>query len=737
MNKSAQKIKKQKDKTNKNKDNNNVFIIEKNKCMDTSIMKYISIITSVLLIFILLYQSDEVYAMQPLPQEIVVEDPIYRHEESFKKDHYIDGVFAEMNEYFYVGDWDIKNSLLTIHYNVTPLVDQYLSNVTIAINGTRVHSGQLIYKDGGRQYLKVNIPKAAFKEGINRITLESYIRTEEGEPCVDDVSTASWMNIFKESSIAMTYKSKATMTSIADFHKEFTSINALEQKQSIVATPTHASNIELATSLTALGGIANNAILDYENIKFMPVDDFATIKDKKYILYLSELDHLPQSLAVLLNEEQKSAAAQGAILSLVVNEQGQNILLVVGANHEAMIKSAKLLGNKDTMEQLQNTYKFVDEKEDVRTRKPESDLYTILTSTGTYVKGAFRRSSEFYISHPKNRMIVDGSQVYLEMRYSENLDFDKSLVTVYINDQPIGSKKLTKENANGDELLLDIPMDLKISGNFVVKVAFDLSIKDLWCTLREEEMPWAFISNQSMLKMNTIENPFLVFENYPAPFVVDGKMNEIAVVVPDNISVEDYDVLGPLFLTLGRHINDNEGNVKVVRASEQGDLSENHIIMIGTYKDNKAVKAINNKLFFKFGPKGEAILSNEKQLINLEYSRGLGTVQLIRSPHAPEHQALLLISGVNRQGMLQASSYLGSTANLGKIYGDGYIADDEEVKSYRFKEDNKKVLSFEEKVQIRKDRVPMLMAIVGILSLLGVMGGLLFMKYRKGNKDEK
>jgi hypothetical protein len=106
-------------------------------------------------------------------------------------------------------------------------------------------------------------------------------------------------------------------------------------------------------------------------------------------------------------------------------------------------------------------------------------------------------------------------------------------MTVSIGGIPIGSKKLTKEYADGDTATFTLPPDLDVSGNFAVTVSFDLEIKDLQCTPRQDETPWAYISPESMMRVNTKDRTDLLFENYPFPFLKDGSFNQIAVVLPE------------------------------------------------------------------------------------------------------------------------------------------------------------------------------------------------------------
>ncbi|MHC1750794.1 MAG: cellulose biosynthesis cyclic di-GMP-binding regulatory protein BcsB [Cellulosilyticaceae bacterium] len=690
-----------------------------------------------ILIVMFVFLVTSPHAVQGATKVNTVAEETFVHEESYKADHAVKGLFSQVNESFHVGEWDVTKSILTLSYSVTQLTDKHLSDMTVSINGIPFYTQRLKFNNSGKQQLKLNIPSSYLKEGINTVTIETYIRTKEGLPCVDDVSASSWMNIFKDSSVAVAYTPRAKISGISAFYKEITSINALEYQQSLVATHENPSNVELEMALTALSGISKNAVIGYEKMGFEAVETLANLGEKQYTMYLSRLSTLPTTFENLLTNDQKKQAHEGAIMALVQAKPNQWILLIVGEEEEALRRASRLLGNVEGMSQLETNYKVIKPQEDVDTRTSGIDPYITLTPTGTYVKGSFRQNGEFYIDYPKNRMIAEGSQVYLKIRYSENLDFERSLVTVYINDCPVGSKKLSKEKANGDEVLLDIPMDIKVSGNFVVKVGFDLEIKDAWCSLREGEMPWGFVSNESMLKLNSIENPFLIFENYPAPFVIDGKLNQLAVVVPDKISQADYAVLGPLALTLGRNIKDNTGVLKVTKASEVDDLSQNNTIVVGTFKDNQMIRKLNKELFFKFSEDGEQILSNEKQILDPEYSKKLGTVQLLNAPSVNNHRALLVISGVTEKGMVEAASYLGTVEGLWKIYGDGYIADHEKVTPYRFKKDNEQTLSFEEKVLMREDLVPLMVGVLAAAGMIITIGVFLILKYRRGMKNEK
>lgn len=93
------------------------------------------------------------------------------------------------------------------------------------------------------------------------------------------------------------------------------------------------------------------------------------------------------------------------------------------------------------------------------------------------MEGAFNQQALFDVKIPTGKVLDDGSKIILNLRYSDNLDFEKSLVTVSINDVIVGSKKLDRSHSNNDKLELKIPKDIDNKNYYQVKLTFNLSIK--------------------------------------------------------------------------------------------------------------------------------------------------------------------------------------------------------------------------------------------------------------------
>lgn len=664
----------------------------------------------------------------------------YISQQNFSSDHYIESLFSKTVESFKIEDWDVSDAELELKLSTTQIVDPALSTISISLNEVHIYAEKIPITDGTPRILTLKLPTQYLKKGNNTITIESYIRTTDGLPCVDDVSSGNWMNIFSDSNVSLRYKPTIKVSSIADFFNAFASRTAMDYEQSCVAFKEGASSNDLTASLEALSYISSNATYDAENIDYIPIKELDDLKHKQYIVYVGNFSDLPSTYKDLLSDIDKRQAQRASLIKLVTTSLGQNVLLITGDNSTALLKASRLLGNKQLISQLTDSSKYISANEDVLTKDITLNQYHTLTDAGTTVTGSFRQSADFYIDMPNNRQIAAGSEIYLSFRYSDNLNFKKALVTVYINDTPIGSKALASSLANSDELTLEIPINLKITGSFNVRVAFDLELEDTWCTLSIKEMPWGYISPKSQLKLNTFDIPYILFDNYPAPFVKDNHFANVLVLVPDTMTANDYTAIGGIFRTMGRFLSNNSGNLEVKRVSEDYDVTGKNIIALGTFNNNAYIASLNDQLFFKFSTDGNSILSNEKLLIDSSYGKKLGTCQLLKTKETennPLSYGILVVSGCTDSGLLDAASYLSTEEGLWSIYGDGYIAVNEDLSCYRFKNDNEKKIPFINKISSSKEFSIFLLTSGMVLVFLILCTLLLLNKHRKRDIHEK
>lgn len=666
-----------------------------------------------------------------LAVRVKAEEKTELHEESFSADYDLKGLFSSCEEYFQVGDWELQDARATIIYTASTLVRQEVSDFTVSLNGEPIYSQKIPLTAGETQELTITLPKRLLVQGPNSLRVDSYIRTNEGDPCQEDVSTASWMVVREDSHVSISYKPAVVCGNVADVYRQMTSIEGLENETSAVFLPQYPTESELTASAYLLTGIAANAILDYEKMALVEVEESNDLSAYRYGAYVCEYGRLPDNMRSLLTEEQRAAAENGAILVYVKTAEGTDIIIVTGKDAAALENACRLFGNRNNMEQTKAVWRKVAATEDVNNTQVPGNSF-LLTPTGSYVSGPFTQTASFTVPMSANKCIAAGSEVVINFRYAQNLDFDRSLVTVYIEDVPIGSKKLEQNSANGDVLRLNIPDDLAITGNFALRVTFELEMKNLLCDIRKQDMPWAYVTNESMVRLYTEELPWLLFDYYPGPFIYEGRLNQVVVVLPLQESREDLDAMRKILLTLGRYQTNNSGTVRVCRADAIGDLAASNVISIGSLPDNPIVQQINNQLYFQFSPQGTTIRSNEKMRIEANYGATLGTAQLLYSPYSPDKYALLIVSGATREGMAKAADYLGDVQKNWQIFGDGFVTDGELIHCHRFGEDNGRQNSLLFEMTEQSSIAALLLLGGAALLLMTLSLIMIWMKHREG-----
>lgn len=645
---------------------------------------------------------------------------------------------SAQQQYFTVMDyWNVDTVKVNLHFQVSQINEDQQSSVTLSLNGIPFYSFRPSRENNGEQSLSIAAPKGFLKEGSNTLGIQGNLKTgaDDDQLCSVDNTQDSWLHLFNTSNIAVRYTAKAITGGIQDFSARFSGMDTVKNSRSLLAVPENASGSELESATYALSGFAKGNTLNDKTIPLLPYRE-DTVRDKRAVVLVAMYDHLPAGL--------KSLVSTGADLGThaviqLVNKDSSPVLIVTSSDESLLIKAGRLIASRELMSQISGDLKVVDDVTDVADPAPPISSNVTFTETGDKLTGPNHQEQTYFVSLPSNRSIADDGKISLDFRYAENLDFDRSLVTVSINNTPIGSKKLTKALANGDILNLDVPQSLSISGNFSVTVAFDLELANSICTPNTEQMPWAYISKESLMRLNTRDRTELLLSNYPYPFLRDGLFNHVAVVLPKEMDDYSYMALGNVFNLLGQYASGNTGDVHYYSGEVNADhLDNNNIVAIGSYKNNKIIRDNNGSFFFKYSKDGSTLLSNEKIAIEEQYGAGIGTLQLLNSPYGSGH-GLLAITGVSSESYYLVSKLIGSEKDRYKVYGDGVITDkDGQVKAYRFKTVSGAAKdSVVSQVLERSDVLGFVVAAMLIVTLVIVSLLLMFRKHMKKRGDKR
>lgn len=579
-----------------------------------------------------------------------------------------------------------ERATLNLEIEATDVLnDKIKSYLTFSLNGSQFYSMEINKENGEPQTVTVNLPSYLLKEESNEVKVEGYLRSSD-EPCTDDYNTANWLVLGGKSNIELVEKAKVYGNKIIEFPYGLSESYDSNNK---IIIPDKYTDGELSSALkfqTLLGGINGNG----EIVKWSDRGDLS----KSNVIFIGSKQEGESNLPIISNDIKDLPLDNEAYIGVnnsPFSTRSDLKLISIISNSETELESAiKFLMNKDIYGQVSSSSTFVNSNLDLdKEIKPISSIITLdeLGISEMKVEGLFRKEVKIGYALPKNKKLSPGDKLELNLRYSENLDFDRSLFTVYINDTPIGSKKLEREKANNDNISIVIPKDVLNTSYLEIKLAYDLNLKGVECEKNQHEQPWGLVTGDSYIQINSRNTNEFYFNNYPAPFVQDWDINDTMFIIPDNLPSKDLTALGNMANLMGKGMRYNLGKIGAVSIGNLKDEhKDNNIIVYGTPNSNKLIKELNNSLWFKYDKDWSKFLSNEKLYLMDDYAKNIATFQLDYSSYS-SGKFMLVLTSPNEELLTKSLVYLGKETEVYKLYGDGAVIDiDGNVRNFKYKE---------------------------------------------------
>lgn len=610
-----------------------------------------------------------------------VSEPVYDPTSYTKDDFFaqktLKGIYSSTELYFYVPNyWDVKYVYAQVQYDVSQLVEGKSSSVTISINNVPIQSYKLEYKNGSPQILYVKIPMSEVRMGFNSVTISAYARLFDEEGCVDDDSDANWLRIYGTSHIRSGYEAKDPEHTISYYPYPFMSTYNPTGEGLSIAVSDQAANGEVGAAMNLMADLSSDT-KEENNIQVCLLSDLANKNASRTIL-VSIYDNLPQEYKNLVLKAPDTT--ENATVTFTNDLKGNPLLMITSMSEDSLMEAAYMLMDENRVKQESGNTASVEKGSAqlaVNAGK-QSDMmagnYTLEDIMGrglTYV-GPFHQENFIYLPVSQDFVLSDGGKVALKYRYSENLDFTRSLMTIYWGEVPVASKRLSKENASGDEFNFEIPGDMVGTAANSIKISFDLEIADLICTPRQGDMPWAYVSKESTIFLPPSSDTSLSFDLIGSPFRNQGKFNNVMMVVSDQLSGDELNLFGQVVAMYGNGIKPY-GSFTVRKASEfKKDDGDYNIIMAGTFGGNALLPQINDKLSFKYSPDGAGFESNEQLILSKEYAGQIGVLQLLKSPFSL-NRGMLAVTGSSAQTLLHIQEFLRHSKQRNELTKDCVI----------------------------------------------------------------
>lgn len=622
--------------------------------------------------------------------EIPTVEADYFKDFGYSEDIVLSGIFEANAYYFQIPKyWDARYAYAQIEVELSQLIKDVPASLTFMVNGVPVVSYAMDYQNGKAQTFFVELPLELLTEGYNRFEITGYVRIYDDEGCIDDFSGANWISIRKSSFIQVGYDLKPYQQRISEYPYPFMStIDETGASTSIMVSDNCAEG-ELAAALMLRADLGNETALE-DRISLVRVSDVSP--DADYRILVSLYDHLSQEKQRIVDT---SIGGQNlkhqALVKILMNEENRPMLLITSDNESCLMEAVIMLLDEDRVSQEKTDQTFVKEdasrvimdKADINDM--EAGRYTLegLMNSGLSFVGPFHQEGDIYLPFSGGYVLSNSGKVVLKFRYSENLDFRRSMITVYWGDVPVASKKLTKANAGGDELAFTMPADVVGTYAGKITIAFELELPDLFCTPRLDEMPWAYVTSDSTFYLPVGTGNEFTFSQRPYPFEVSSKFHDLCVVIPDQISAVELDTLGQVVARYGESLTPY-GKIQAAYASSlSSDEDKAHnLIVIGNYSDNSLIRELNDKLYFRYREDGLAFQSNDSFILSDAYAPELVSMQLMYSPYC-EDRAVLVVAATDDTTMENLREFISLSNNVWKLEKDTILIDsDLEIKTF-------------------------------------------------------
>lgn len=674
------------------------------------------------------------------------------HTKSFvySENKVLEGTMPSDSYYFDVPDyWKIKKCTAKLRIKVSELIKDVPASLTFYVNDHPIKSVKVSYKKGGAvQDVSVDIPSGQLRTGFNEFRAEGYVRLYDDKGCIDNLSGANWMEIKKNSAIVASYDAKAYAEKISDYPYPFASTMNETGRNMKLYVPEKAENEELEAALMLRADLAKS----FNDTDQVTVDNLRSYNEReraaaKVIIGLYSRLGKAKTLLDKAIKANVSKLDDHGVVCATKDASGTPVLIVSSADQACLHEAAALLMDEDRISQENTGVAFVKKgaskqvAENIE-KEASKNEYTLkdLTDQGLEFTGAFHQEKEISLPFSGEYTLAESGKINLHFRYGENLDFTRSLVTVYWGSTPIGSKKLKKENAGDDQMEIAIPKDMEGNPAGSIKIAFDLELQDLYCTPRQDQTPWAYVAEDSQFYLPVGDSARLSLKERPYPFVSYGTYNKLLIVFPDAMDKKELALAGQVMSAFGT-VQSPYGSFQVIKAS---DFSKKHhdsnIIAIGTFKDNAFIKKMNDSLPFPYDDSGVRFLGNEQVVLSENLADGLGTMQLIVSPYS-EKRAVLAVCGTAEKNLDYIETFLESDKNREKLEKDAVLfTSASQCKTYEFIKTGLKSAekpSLKSYAQENKQSVLFLIISISVLLLLLIAVILVLLRLRINKSKEE
>lgn len=466
----------------------------------------------------------------------------------------------------------ITDPELTLILDASPTILANQGFLTLHLNEQAISS--IAIKPGGEFIWKVTAPRRLLKPGFNEFRFENRQRSSEGL-CRDVDNPANWIRYKPTSSMKFARAGIVNMD-LRDYPFPFIDPLAKDTVQSVFFAPTQPSSVDIEAMMGLCAGWGER----------MPASRIRVV---------AQIGATPKSNAVVVNGQANDL--DKTKLELKRQPNGSVRLDITGPNSDTLVVGVKALSKRDITDQMPGASSWVPAKMPMLPQDPTVRAGVTTFSQMGYdkieIKGAFHQSTTFTVRKPIRFAIGKDTELHLKFRHAASLAIPKSIMTVNVNGSPVGSVRLTPENANNGQLFVRIPIEDLVRSNWTIELAcfHDLGFVD--CSKAWDEVAWTRIEGSSTIELAGGTIPDKAFlDAFPYLITKNGlPANETMVDIGEKPSDQVLGLIGTIATRAA------QGNLRWINWRVGPRKRGASTLLVGTYQDKERFAPYKDALF--------------------------------------------------------------------------------------------------------------------------------------------
>ena len=511
-----------------------------------------------------------------------------------------------------------------------------LSAVTVYVNDTAIETWT-INASQNTLSREITFDSSLIRtEGFNELKIVLVQRSIEGD-CADIDNPFNWSVIYKDSYIDL-YAKPAKQPVLSAYYPLYYDTFS---EQFTIAKDYVLSNVNKPGIIESMLGLSNASGMHYADKEYIRTKVYtgnngSLSKNNKIFIGLSE-DSMAWSKELLSYPESVNNDNGYVSINGYTDNHPYYKMLLLGQNEIGLKKATSFLANRTLVGQtdMQDIYLHSDIKgESVRGGMAlnETGLYSFsdFGYTDLNLAGAFRHRAELSFVQINGIRGDEGSYMEVSFRHSAALLSDRSAMTVYINNIPIDSVKLSPANAQGGSLIIDIPKSALNQPIINVSIETYHYLGKVDCTKDYYDVAWTVIDadNSKIFfkeSQHSLEPTLSGFPN----FTSIGQASHVALYMSEQTNEQALEIASMLAARTGQNtgrIFNWEMKADSIVSNPNGD-----IIVFGKSDSFSLPDEIQTKLTIVPDGKSYTIRDEELSIIP-EILSDKAIIQVIRSP---------------------------------------------------------------------------------------------------------